>query len=175
VTYPWHWPNEADRPAVVTHTYPVPPLPQLIRIRAGTHPFDPGERPFDRMSFTFTTAFPTYEIAFVDRLVADAAGQLIPQEGRGVLRIVFRQAQAHADGGTDSVVAGPPAHLGYPRMASYARAGDFEGVLTYGIGIRWPVATANPQIAVRAYEVEQVCATGQHLYVVAVDVDATQA
>jgi hypothetical protein len=127
------------------------------------------------MSFTFTTAFPTYEIAFVDRLVGDARGEPIPLEGTSVLRIVFRQAQAHGDSGTDSVLAGPPTHLGYPRMASYARAGDFEGVLTYGIGISWPVATANPQIAVRAYEVEQVSATGQHLYVVAIDVDATLA
>jgi hypothetical protein len=32
-----------------------------------------------------------------------------------------------------------------------------------GIGISWSAPKANPQIAVRAYEVEQVSATGQRL------------
>jgi hypothetical protein len=173
VAYRWHWPNDVAEPARVTHPYPVPPVPQLIRVGAGTHPADPGERPFDRMSFTFTTAFPTYEVAFVDRLAADGSGRPIPLEGTGILRIVFRQAQAHGDSGADSVLFTPPAHLGYPRMSSYARAGDFEGVVTYGIGISWPVGKSNPLIPVRAYEIEQLSLTGQHLYVVAIDVDAT--
>ena len=58
-------------------------------------------------------------------------------------------------------------------MAGYARGGDFEGVLTYGIGITWPVPDSNPQIAVRAYEVETATASGQHRYTVAIDIDAT--
>ena len=58
-------------------------------------------------------------------------------------------------------------------MASYARGGDFEGVLTYGIGITGPVLHSNPQFAVRAYEVETVTASGQHRYTVAIDVDAS--
>ena len=117
---------------MVTHTYPIPPLPQLIRLGAGEHPADPGERPFDRMSFTFTTAFPTYQIAFVDRLVGDGSGQPVPLEGTGVLRIVFRQARAHDDDGTASVLAGPPAHLGYPRIGGrhqQHRAGGVPAVL----------------------------------------------
>ena len=37
----------------------------------------------------------------------------------------------------------------------------------------WPIPQSNPQIAVRATEVEKVTSRGQHLYVVAIDVDAT--
>jgi hypothetical protein len=56
----------------------------------------------------------------------------------------------------------------------YAQAGDYEGVLTYGIGVAWPIPQSNPQIPVRAYEVEKVTAQGQHLYAIAIDVDARQ-
>ncbi len=58
-------------------------------------------------------------------------------------------------------------------MADFAQGGDFEGVLTYGIGITQPVPESNPQFGVRAYEVETVTAGGQHHYTVAIDVDAS--
>lgn len=174
VAYPWHWPNDDGHPDSVTHSYQVPPVPQLVRIGVGDHPGDPGDRPFNRMSFTFTTAFPSYRIEFVDRLIGDGNGQTIPLEGLGVLKVTFRQARAHTEDGNSSILSRPPAHIGYTRMVDYAQGGDFEGVLSYGIGITWPIPHSNPQIAVRAYEVEQVTGQGQHVYVVAIDVDATQ-
>ena len=66
-----------------------------------------------------------------------------------------------------------PGQLPYNRMSfTFAQAGDFEGVLTYGIGVTRPTLPSNPQVPVRAYEIETVTATGQHLYVVAIDIDA---
>ena len=56
----------------------------------------------------------------------------------------------------------------------FARAGDYEGVLTYGIGYTRAVLHSNPQAYVRAYEVEVVTAAGQHRYVVAIDINAAQ-
>lgn len=108
VSYPWHWPNDAGNPANIQHSYPVPPLPQLIAIS-----------------------------------------------------------------GAPSVATQPPAHLGVSRMASWAPVGDFEGVVTYGIGIAWPDPQPNPQFAVLAIEVETVTASGQHRYIIAIDIDAT--
>ena len=87
---------------------------------------------------------------------------------------MFTQAQAHtADGTRSSVISQPAPRIGYQQMAGYAQGGDFEGVLTYGIGITRPVLHSNPQFAVRAYEVETVTASGQHRYTVAIDIDAT--
>jgi hypothetical protein len=57
-------------------------------------------------------------------------------------------------------------------MADYTQAGDFEGVLSYGVGVTWPAAHSNPQLPVRAYEQETV-AGGQHRYTVAIDIDAS--
>jgi len=171
VAYQWRWPN-GNGPATVTHPARVP-LPQLVAIGAGDHPRDPGERPFNRMSFTFTTAFPSYRLEFADQLIGDGNGKPIPLKGLGVLRIVFRDAQAHTVDGRHSTIAVQPSrHLGMLRMVDYAQAGDFEGVLTYGIGIAWPYLHSNPQIGVRAYEVELLTAQGQHNYIVAIDVEA---
>jgi hypothetical protein len=127
------------------------------------------------MSFTFTSAFPSYRIQFVRALLTDPGGRVIPLAGHGVLKVTFRQAQAHTPSGQPSIVSQPPAYLAYSRMVCWAPAGDFEGVLTYGIGIAWPVRHSNPQIAVRAMEVEKVTDRGQHRYIVAIDVDATSA
>ena len=44
--------------ASVPHAYPVPPVAELIAISTGDHPAEPGQRPYNRLSFTFTTAFP---------------------------------------------------------------------------------------------------------------------
>jgi hypothetical protein len=101
VTYPWHWPNDVHHPASVQHTYRVPPVPTLIAISAGDHPRDPGDRPYNRMSFTFTTAFPGYQFQFVSTLAGDASGRPIALEGNGVLKVTFREAHAprlHPDG-----------------------------------------------------------------------------
>ena len=174
VTYPWRWPSGGSHPAVIRHTYPVPPVPQLIAVRVGHHPATAGERAFDRMSFTFTTAFPSYEFRFVSQLVHDGSGKPIPMASSETpLRVIFREAQAHTGSGAPSVLTQPGAHLGLPRMTSWVQAGDFEGVLTYGIGITRPVAQSNPQFPVRSLEMEKVTAQGRHLYVVAIDVDAS--
>ncbi|MEU7872104.1 hypothetical protein [Dactylosporangium sp. NPDC049140] len=170
VTYPWHWPNDVGSPAVVRHDYAVPPVPRLAAIGAASHPGTGGERAYDRMSFTFTTAMPGYSFAFADQLIGDGTGQPVPVKGNGVLRVMFRQAQAHNAGGTDSSILTKPSRpLHLTRMTDYAPAGDFEGVVTYGIGVGWPVHS-NPQPQVRAYEVVRVLADGQMRYTVAIDI-----
>lgn len=171
VAYPWHWPN-LDNPVSVTHTYPAPPVAELVAIGVGNHPTNPGERPYNRMSFTFTTGYPSYRVEFVDKLVADGSGRTIPLAGSGVLRIVFNPATAHTEDGRSSILPQPPTNLGLDRMVAYARAGDFEGYLTYGIGISWPNPRPNPQIAIRVYEVTYRTGQGDYRYVVAVDVDS---
>jgi hypothetical protein len=174
VAYPWHWPNDPARPGRVTHAYAVPPVPELVQISVGYHPGERGQLPYNRMSFTFTGAFPGYHFEWASKLASDASGQLVPLAGSDVLKIVFTQAQAHtADGTRSTIVSQPGRPIGYPFMTDFAQAGDFEGVLTYGIGVTRPVPHSNPQTMVRAYEVEVVTATGQHRYIVAIDVDAS--
>lgn len=173
VTYAWQWPNW-NGIASVQHSYSVPPVPTLIAIAVGNHPGDPGDRPYNRMSFTFTGAFPSYQVSWVSGLVSDPGGRPVSLKGDDVLQVTFRQAQAHTAIGQSSVASQPPTLLGFSEMVSWAPAGDYEGVLSYGIGTHRAILQSNPQTAVRAVEVEQVTAQGQHLYIVAIDIDATQ-
>ena len=170
VAYGWLWPN-GPVPGRVTHSSPVPPVPELVGISVGEHPAGSGQPAFDRMSFTFTNAFPSYRFEFTTSLVSDGSGQVIPLTGPDVLKIVFTQAQAHAASGTGSTIISQPGRpIGFQIMTDFAQAGDFEGVLTYGIGVARPIPHSNPQSAVRAYEVESITANGQHRYVVAIDI-----
>ena len=173
VSYPWHWPNDAGNPGSVVHSAKVPPVPKLVAISAGDHPGDPGEKyPYNRLAFAFTRGFPSYRFSFASTLAGDASGQTIPLAGKGVLHVTFNQAQAHTASGASSIASQPPAHLGLGRMVAWAPAGDFEGVLSYGIGVGWPASHANPQFPVRTVEVEKVTSQGQHLYIVAFDINA---
>ena len=175
LAYPWHWPNDAAKPGRVSHASAVPPVPELVQIKVGSHPAASGERAYNRISFTFTNAFPSYQIAFASNLVSDGSGKVIPLGGQGVLKVVFTGAQAHtADGTKSSIISQPSSVIGFQRMTGYAQAGDFEGVLSYGIGITWPAGHAGQQLPVRAYE-EETVAGGQHRYIVAIDVDASNA
>jgi hypothetical protein len=175
VAYPWRWPDDMGRPGRVTHVYPVPPVPELVRISVGDHTGDHGQRPYYRMSFTFTRAFPSYRFEWVSKLVSDASGKVVPLAGTDVLKIVFDQARAHrADGMRSTIVSQPGRPIGFAAMTDFAQAGDFEGVLTYGISTTRAVLLSNPETAVRAYEVEMVTVTGQHHYIVAIDINAAR-
>lgn len=173
LSYGWHWPGDPAVPGTVTHGPTSPSVPQLLRIGVGRHPGDPGQPPFERLSFTFSQGFPSYHFDLHDTLVGDAAGQRVPLRGDDVLRIVFQVAQAHTDAvpTTSSILTQPARPIGYSRIADYAQGGDFEGYLTYGIGITRAVRQSAQQYQVRASEFEQVAPGGQHLYVVAFDVD----
>ena len=70
------------------------------------------------------------------RYLIDASGQVVPLRGTDTLKIVFTQAQAHtADGTRSTIISQPGRPIGYPFMTDFAQAGDFEGILTYGIGV----------------------------------------
>ena len=177
IVHDWAWPGPGQ-PFRITHEYPVPiapppaePLPTLYAIGAGSHPAE--KPPFDQMSFRFQGGFPSYDIEFVPELLADASGLPVPMPGTGaILKVVFRDAQAHkADGTASTITSAPAPTIGYPALTSYAPAGDFEGVLSYGFGVGQPRQTV-PETKVRVYEVEKI-ERGQHLYVVAIQLDAT--
>ncbi|HEU5160208.1 MAG TPA: hypothetical protein VFU43_24640 [Streptosporangiaceae bacterium] len=174
IAYGWQWPNETGS-AKVEHRYSVPPMPTLVGIAAAGHR-DLGKPPFDRVSFTFTRAFPTYEVTWVGKseFRSDASGLVVAIRGDDVLQITFRQAQAHDGAGRVTAPRrGDVSALTLGRVLAYAGAGDFEGVVTYGLGVHRPILHSNPQTPIRVYEVHKLV-NGQHRYVVAIDVDTTQ-
>lgn len=171
VTYDWVVPgNRVTIPHEVhAPIAPAPalPLPSLVAVYVGDHPeADPS---YQRISFYFRGAFPEYNLQYVRSLMAEGSGTTIPLEGNGVLRVGFVSAQAHDNAGASTVQETPKNPIGFQNLKSYGFAGDFEGHVTYGLGVQ--VAPNSDQVLqIRAGELEKPDGGGGLFYVVHVDI-----
>ena len=102
--------------------------PTLTDVRAGSHPG------FDRVVFEFRGGLPEHRISYVNQLVEDGSGNPVSVAGAADLQVVFHGANAHNENGSPSV--GPRRFSpGLPAVKEIAQVGDFEAVVTYGIGL----------------------------------------
>lgn len=101
----------------------------LLNVRAGRN------NDFDRLVFDFEGSPPGYRIAYVDGLHEDGTGDHIPLRGRAVVQILLMPAAAHRDDGTATYTGPPPDVRNFAVFRQVADAGDFEGQLTWGIGV----------------------------------------
>jgi hypothetical protein len=108
----------------------VPGIPVLTAVRSAQH----QECGYDRLVLDFTGSLPGYSIRFVSQVRADPSDRLIRLPGSHFLLITLRPAQMHTSAGvptmTDKVRV-----LGYPMLAGWAPAGDFEGYVTVAVGL----------------------------------------
>jgi hypothetical protein len=102
--------------------------PTLVDVRAGRHPG------FDRVVFEFSGAVPEHRIGYVDRLVQDGSGFPVSVAGAADLEVVFQGANAHDERGKPTI---SPRQFSPDLTAvkEVAQIGDFEAVVSYGIGI----------------------------------------
>jgi hypothetical protein len=102
--------------------------PTLVDVRAAGHPG------FDRVVFEFRGAVPEHRVRYVDQLVEDGSGKPVSVAGTADLEVVFQGANAHEADGTPSV---SPRRFS-PNLTAVkevAQIGDFEAVVSYGIGV----------------------------------------
>ncbi|HYA44998.1 MAG TPA: hypothetical protein VED59_05280 [Acidimicrobiales bacterium] len=103
---------------------------QLSVVRAAAHPG------YDRLVFQFTGTLPaTHSVTWVKRVVQDPSGKPIALLGRAFVRIVFNPASAHTTSGQPSYSGVVPAFVGLQVLCSVKMAGDFEAVLSFGVGL----------------------------------------
>jgi hypothetical protein len=124
-TDPW-----GSVPVTVNHTVPVPPVPVVTSIKAAAH----AECGYDRLVLSLSGKMPSYTVRYVSRVIADPSGQVVSLPGSKYLVITLRPGQAHQESGTPTLPRAVSAP-GFPRLVSYALAGDFEGVVTVAVGL----------------------------------------
>jgi hypothetical protein len=102
--------------------------PILVAVRAGSH------TGYDRVVFEFEGAVPQHRIGYVDQLVEDGTGNPVEVAGGADLEVVFEGANAHEENGSPTV---SPRHFspGLPAVKEVTQLGDFEAVVSYGIGV----------------------------------------
>jgi hypothetical protein len=171
VTYDWAVPsNQVTIPnAVHAPIAPAPalPLPYLVAVYVGDHP--EANPKYQRTSFYFRGAFPEYNLQYVPSLTAEGSGATIPLEGNAVLQVGFVSAQAHDNTGASTVKATPKNPIGFQNLKSYGFAGDYEGYVTYGLGIQ-AAPESDQVLQIRASELKKPDGAGGFYYVVHVDV-----
>jgi hypothetical protein len=103
----------------------------LVAIRAAHHPETTPK--YDRVVFEFDGPLPLLRIEYVSQLVADGSGLPVALEGSSILCVQFTPAYAHDE--HRNITAPQRLKPALPIVKEIASAGDFEGVVTYGIGL----------------------------------------
>jgi hypothetical protein len=169
VTYDWAVPStqaSVSNPLSVPLPGPIP-LPHLAGIYVGDHP--EGNPAYERMSFYFRGGLPSYNLQYVPSVLSEGKGEPVNVPGNAVLRVGFINAQAHNGSGSSTITAQPPTLIGFDTLKGYGFAGDFEGHVTYALGIQ--VAPGSDQaVPIRAGELTKDDGSGGTVYVVHVDV-----
>ena len=105
-----------------------PETPALVDVRAG------GHTGYDRVVFEFRGPVPEHRIGYVDQLVEDGSGNPVSVAGAADLEVVFQGANAHEEDGSPTV---SPRRFspGLTAVKEVAQLGDFEAMVSYGIGL----------------------------------------
>jgi hypothetical protein len=101
---------------------------ELFGAAAGCH------STFDRFVIRARLATPRYDVRYVRRIVADGSGETVSLLGTKRLRVIIPNARAHTQAGGNLLphVITP----GCSNLRQVKLAGDFEGVVTFGLGLR---------------------------------------
>jgi hypothetical protein len=107
----------------------------LTAIAVGAH------SSFDRVVFQFTGGLPGYRAEYVAAVWQDAKGTPVPLPGQAFLRVVFHPASEVRQNPSGSPAStrtytGPGTLSPYfPTLLQVGTAGDYEGYLSFGIGL----------------------------------------
>jgi hypothetical protein len=103
-------------------------VPLLVAVRSAHHPG------FDRITFEFKGPRPAHRIRYVSQLTEDGSGKPVHLTGGAAIEVVFHGANAHDASGKPTV---SPRRFspGLPSLKEVAQIGDFEAVVSYGLGV----------------------------------------
>jgi hypothetical protein len=105
---------------------------RLVAVRAGRH------AGFDRVVFELDGTLPGYRVQYVPKVVQDGSGFPVALAGKAFVQVVLTPTNAHLDSGAPSWPGPKRFSPGFPAVRQVAFAGDFEGYVTFGLGISQP-------------------------------------
>jgi hypothetical protein len=78
---------------------------------------------------------PGYRVGYVRTLREDGSGRVVDLRGPASLQITLTPANAHDDNGNPTLRTPSRKRWFYPEIKEYALIGDFEAVVTVGVGL----------------------------------------
>ena len=103
---------------------PSTPQADLTRVTVGRH------ATFDRIVFRFTRSTPGYRVQYVPQVIQDGSGLPVALLGRRFLQIRFEPTLNGSSAGAAAALTPR-----FTTLRQLKRAGDFEGVITFGAGL----------------------------------------
>jgi hypothetical protein len=101
---------------------------ELFAVATGCHPT------FDRFVIRARFATPGYDVRYVRQIVVDPSGVPVRLLGSERIRVAIRQARGHTQAGAN-LLPGIRTPL-CSNLRQVKRAGDFEGIVSFGLGLR---------------------------------------
>ncbi|MBV9606582.1 MAG: hypothetical protein JO027_15805 [Solirubrobacterales bacterium] len=101
---------------------------ELYDATAGCH------QAFDRFVIRARFATPGYDVRYVRRIVADPSGRPVALPGTARIRLELNLAAGHNNLGTNLLTSTLTPQC--PNLLQVKKAGDFEGTVTFGLGLR---------------------------------------
>jgi hypothetical protein len=89
---------------------------------------------FDRVVVRARLATPGYDVRYVTRIVADPSGNPVSLLGTKRIRVILHHARGHTSGGANLLPSVLTPRC--PNLRQVKRAGDFESVVSFGLGLR---------------------------------------
>lgn len=109
----------------------VPDIPVLTGIRTGAHPT------FDRIVLDLSGPLPQVSSRLVEELIQDGSGNIEWLTGAAFAEVHATPAQAHDEAGQPSFAGPRKLRTGnLANVMAVSITGDFEGVVSLGIGMR---------------------------------------
>lgn len=102
----------------------------LVAVRAARHDG------YDRITFEFRGSRPGYSVQYVPQVTMDGSGAPVSLLGQAFLHVVFMRAVAHDDSGTQTYTGPKVITTNFSSLKQAAFAGDFEGYVSFGLGVR---------------------------------------
>ncbi len=103
---------------------PTAPQATLTRVTVGRN------ATFDRIVFRFTGSTPGYRVEYVPTVIQDGSGLPLTLLGRRFLQIRFEPTVNGSSANAPAMITPR-----FPTLRQVKRAGDFEGVITFGAGL----------------------------------------
>ena len=102
-------------------------LPELLAVDVGHHDT------FDRVVFRFSSRAPGYNVNYVPEVTADPSDEPVPLEGNAFMIVAMHSVAS----GQVGAPAAPQDRQTprFPELREIAGAGDFEGVVSFGLGL----------------------------------------
>ena len=103
--------------------------PELVAVRVGRHDG------FDRVVLELRGTPPGYNARYVPQVVEYGSGRPVPLAGSAFIQVVLNANAHDLDTGAPTWTGPERITAGFPALKQVAFAGDFEGYVTFGLGI----------------------------------------